>query len=487
MIVMNRIIGLYIIFLFLATSCSDEIDKITPPAERSEAAISDLRSELVAPANGWVLNYQPTSQSGIFYILLNFEEDGSVHVQSDVPGEDDYYFDQTIAYRLDTKLSLEMIFETYGVFHFLFEQNASSFGAEFEFYYLDKEDGNLRFASKSDNSGDQTVITLIPASANAGDVFSRDLSENMLAYDSISSLFIGTTQQIALTDQNTSMFWSIDLNQRSINLRSAAVGLTNADIVSNNKSVLLDQTSGYGFFDGKLVLTQPFSFSLDGKDYTFSEMSLSNFSQTGDPMCATGTTMSPVYTGVATGLGNAVMYKSLFDTKGLDFQPMTDNPYSVNVFFVADANGFSLSENGSINEYFPSATGFAFNYGFLDSDSSYYACSVDSLVQPEYATGLYYEDDNGNSKIALRKFDVISAVDNRLEILFTSSVDPADDYYPCDLTSEERDNLESITDEIFGVGGGEVYSLYFPVETQPDLTVFSLYNACNNYEFLLVQ
>ncbi|WP_420580977.1 DUF4302 domain-containing protein [Reichenbachiella sp.] len=484
---MNRVKGLYIVILFLIASCSNEIDKITPPAERSMAAISELQSELIAPANGWVLNYQPTAESGLFYILLNFNEDGSVHIESDVPGDEDYFFDQTINYRIDTKLSLEMIFETYGVFHFLFEQNASTFGAEFEFIYLGKEGENLLFASKSDNSGDQTVITLIPASANAGDVFSRELSKNMLAYDTISSLFVGTTQQIALADQNISLFWSIGLDQRSINLRSAAVGLTNADIVSNNNSVLLDQTSGYGFFDGKLVLTDPFSFSLAGKSYSFSEISLTNFSETGSPMCTGGSTMSPVYTGSATGLGAATMYKTLFDTKGLDFKPMEDSPYSVNVFFVADANGFSLSENGSINDYFPTATGFAFNYGFLDSDSAYFSCSVDSLVQPEYATGLYYEDDNGNPKIALRKFDVVSASENKVNIQFTSSVDPADDYYPCDLTTEERDNLGSITDEIFGVGGGEVHALYFPVATQPDLTVFALYNACNNYEFLLVQ
>ncbi len=487
MIIMNRIKGLYIIILVLVASCSNEIDKITSPAERSEAAISDLQNELVAPANGWVLNYQPTSESGVFYILLDFAEDGTVHVESDVPGDDDYFFDQTIAYRLDTKLSLELIFETYGVFHFLFEQNASSFGAEFEFYYVGKEGDNLQFASKSDNSGDETVISLVPASTNAADVFSRDLSENMLAYDTISSLFAGTTQQIALSDQNMSVFWSINLDQRNINLRSAAVGLTNAEIVANDNSVVLDQTSGYGFFDGKLVLSDPFSFSLAGNSYTFSEMNLTNFSETGDPMCSGGPTMSPVYTGSVTGLGNATMYKSLFDVKGLDFQPMEDNPYSVNVFFVADANGFSLSQSGSINEFFPSATGFAFNYGFLDSDSAYYSCSVDSLVQPEYATGLYYEDDNGNSRLALRKFDVLSATENKVEIQFTSSADPADDYYPCDLTTEERDNLESITDEIFGVGGGEVYSLYYPVPTQPDLTVFALYNPCNNYEFLLVQ
>ena len=488
MIAMRIKILTYIAVFSMITACNDnEIEKITPPAVRSAEAISNLRADLVSPANGWVLNYQPTSESGVFYMLLDFDDEGNVRIQSDVPGDNDYFFDQTIPYRIDTKLSLELIFETYGVFHYLFEQNRSTFGAEFEFYFVDKEGSNLRFASKSDNLGEQTVISLVPAGTDASDSFSRELPENLFAYDTISSLFIGPMQQIALADENISIFWSINLDERSISVRSAAEGITNADIVANNNSISLDHTSGYGFFDGKLVLAEPLNFDLGGSSYTFSEMTLSTFSASGVPMCQSGSLSSPEYTGSATGLGSAVMYKTLFDIKGMEFQPMEDNPYSVNVFFVADANGSSLSIIGSINDYFPSATGFAFNYGFIDSDSAYYACSTDSLVQPENAVGLYYQDDNGNSKLALRKFDVIDATDNRLEIQFTSSADPLDDYYPCSITSEERDNLEEITDEIFGVGGGEVYSMHYLVPSQPDITVFSLYNACNNYEFLLVQ
>lgn len=484
---MTKKITHYIAILFLLFSCDNELEKLTPPAERSAAAISDLQAELVGPANGWVLNYQPTGESGVFYILFDFDEDGTVRIQSDVPGDDDYFYDQVIPYRIDTRLSLELVFETYAVLHYLFEQNQSTFGAEFEFYFIEKSGDNLQFASKTDNSGEQTVITLEPASANAGDVFSREIAENLFAYDTISSIFAGTTQQIALIDENISIFWSINSVERSIVVNSAAEGVTNAEIVANNNSVLLSHESGFGFFDGKLVLSEPITFTLSSKEYTLSEITLNTFSESGAPMCASGIANSPFYQGSAAGLGSANMVKSLFDVKGAEFQPMEDSPYSVNVFFVADADGFSMSENGSINDYFPTATGFAFNYGYLDSDSAYYSCSVDSLVQPENAVGLYYLDDNGNFKIALRKFDVTSASENKVEIQFTSSADPADDYYPCDLTTEERTNLESITDEIFGVGGGEVYSLYYPVPTQPDLTVFALYNACNNYEFLLVQ
>ncbi|WP_176214647.1 DUF4302 domain-containing protein [Reichenbachiella faecimaris] len=483
----KNILLLLVAIVFLS-SCDNGLEKITPPAERSAEAISNLRDDLVAPTNGWVLNYQPTLESGIFYILLNFNDDGTVRIQSDVPGDNDYFYDQTVSYRIDTRLSLELVFETYAVLHYLFEQNQSTFGAEFEFYYVDKEGDNLRFASKSDNDGEQTVISLEPAGADASDVFSRELAENLLAYDTISSLFIGPMQQIALTDRNVSIFWSMNLVERSVTIRNLAEGVTTSDISATNNTLELEHESGYGFFDGKLVLTEPLETTFMGAAFNFSEMTLSTFSETGEILCTGGTANSPVYTGSSTGLGSATMYKTLYDVKGTEFQPMEDSPYSVNVFFVADADGISMSRAGSINDYFPTATGFAFNYGFIDSDSAYYACSADSLVQPENAVGLYYEDENGNLRLGLRKFDVVSAVDNKVEIQFTTSTDPLDDYYPCDLTNEERTNLAAITDEIFGTGGGEIHAAYdFFRSSGSDLDVFTLYNACNNYEFLLVQ
>lgn len=468
----KRIGAIYIVFMIIVTSCGNDLDKLTPPAERSAAAVSDLKSELTAPANGWVLNYQPTNASGKFYMLLEFNEDGTVRIQSDVPGDQQSYFDQTIAYRIDTRLGLELIFETYGVLHFLFEQNSSSFGAEFEFIYDKKENDALNFISKSDNLDDRTEISLIPAEAGAASVFSRELSENLLAYDTISSLFTGPTQQIALADENISIFWNINIDQRNLDVRGIAQGLTSAEIVANDKIQLLDHTSGFGFFDGKLVLSSPLSFTFEGSNYTFSEIQLDNFTEDGEIFCGSGTTNSPVYSGSATGLGTATLRKTLFDLKGTEFIPRADEPYGVNVFFVADANGFSMSENGSINEHFPTATGFLFNYGYVDTDAE---------PQPAYAVGLNVEGENGERLTYLREFDVTTTDENKVQVTFNGT------YYPTDISTENQVNLAAITDEIFGVGGGEVYALHHQIASQPDLTIFAMYNPCNNYEFLLVQ
>ncbi|MEP2027054.1 MAG: DUF4302 domain-containing protein [Reichenbachiella sp.] len=472
---MTKNILFYVFLFFLISSCDNGLDKITPPAERSAEAISNLRDDLEEPANGWVLNYQPTPESGIFYLLLKFNDDGTVRIQSDVPGDEDYFYDQTIPYRIDTRLSLELIFETYAVLHYLFEQNASTFGAEFEFYYLEKDGDNLMFASKSDNLGENTVITLEPASADAADVFSRELPENLFAYDTISSLFVGPMQHISLTEENLSIFWSINLDERNISVSSVGEGLSVSEVATINNTKILNHQTGYGFSDGKLVLSDPLNFSFGGENITISEMSLNSYSETGPPMCTDNPIATPVYSGSVSGLGNTIMYKTLFDVKGMDFQPQSESPYSINVFYVADSTGISISQRGSIEELFPTANWFLFNYGFDDDNPS------DPLdPQPAYAVGLERSTDAGDRTI-LREFVPTITVNN------TVSVVPTDNYWPNDITAEEISNLEIVVDEIFGDDGGIIHALNYTIESQPDLTIFTLYNACNNYEFLLVQ
>jgi hypothetical protein len=464
---LNYVLICIIPFLY---GCADELKKLTPPDERVVEATSSLIKELSAPENGWILNYQPTAASGSFYILLKFDEDGNVHIQSDVPQDDQKYFDHTIHYRVDAVLSIELIFETYGVFHYLFEQNQSTFGAEFQFHFVEKEGDHLIFASKSDFSADDlTMITLVPASADSDQAFSRDLAENMLKYDTLSSLFIQPIQHLAFSEQNISVFWSVNLAERSINVRDAAVGLTLDEITSNDLSVDIQHQTGYTFIDDKMLLTTPFSFSLNGANYTISELSLSSFSESGPVLCAASTLNTPVYTGTSIGLGNVSMYKTLYDVKGRGFVPQEERPYGVNVLFVISDDLFSISESGSINDYFPNAGGFVFNYGFIDDE------------QPAYAVGLDLTLDTGERSTILREFEMVNTIDNRVQVVFR------DTYYPATMTTEEQQHLEEVTNEIFGVGGGEIHAALYPVDGQPDLEVYSLYNPCNGYEFLLVK
>jgi hypothetical protein len=55
-------------------------------------------------------------------------------------------------------------------------------------------------------------------------------------------------------------------------------------------------------------------------------------------------------------------------------------------------------------------------------------------------------------------------------------------YYSATPPAGTEQDLKDITDEIFA--GGEFYAFDEPIE---GLKLFRLFNACNNYEFFLVQ
>lgn len=468
---MNRVKYLYIVILLAFVACSQELDKLTPPEERSAEAIGELVDELTAPANGWVMNYQPTPESGVYYMIMDFADDGTVRIQSDVPGDNGYYFDQTIPYRIDASLHLELIFETYGVLHFLFEQNQSTFGAEFEFYYEGKQGDNLAFTSKTDNQSNPTELTMVPASANAADALSLDLSTNMVAYDSLHSFFTGPMQHLVLNDQ-ISVFWRISPYGRVIQARGAAVGTTIAEVESNNITLKLNHTTGYSYLNGAVVLIDPLEFTLDGVEYSISTLALNTFSRETTTACTTDDYDAPLYEGQVDGIGSVKVHQTLFDLDGLGFQPQTER-YSVNVYYVISDEGFSISEFGTIQDLYPNATSWIFNYGFDDVD------------EPAYAVGLAVQAADGSTEILLREFEVTTTVENHVEVVFKDEV--TDPYYPATISAEDRANIKTITDEVFGVNGGTIYAAEIEFANTEGLTIFDMYNPCTGYDFLLVQ
>ena len=174
----------------------------------------------------------------------------------------------------------------------------------------------------------------------------------------------------------------------------------------------------------------------------------------------------PKYEGQVAGIGSISMIASLFDLEGTAFQPIPEFPYSVNSFFIFDETGASLSDEGNIiAEKFPDAVAFLFYYEF------------ESDTQPSNAVGFILDDGNGNSDIYLREFLPTSTVGNKITVTLTNNF-----YHSGTPTPEDEANLTEITDLLFE--GEEVYASDFPVE---GLTVFKLFNPCNQYEILLVQ
>ncbi|MEM7108111.1 MAG: DUF4302 domain-containing protein [Bacteroidota bacterium] len=453
-------------FLFLLSACEDEDNDLPSVEDRIESAINELRDELTQPANGWRLDYQPSPNTGLFYILLDFDDNGQVTIKSDVPDNAGEFFEQTVSYRIDNGLSLELILETYGVFHFLFEKDQSSFGGEFEFLFDDKQGSDLLFRSKSD-VGSSTRLVFSPAEPNAESLLSGELATNISKYNDFTTLVVGgypPTQQLILENANVSIFWTIDVESRIIEFDAAGVGSTVQEFLENTV-VPLSHSTGYIFLDGSLVLVDPLTVNVNGEQFLIEEIRLDNFSMDGEAFCESNIMPTAVYEGSIQGVGPVKLLRSFFDLGGLDFTPMDESGYGVNIIFVIDSDDRSLADQGSISEAFPDAVGFLFNYGLVS----------DSI--PSNSLGVSLEDDDGNRKIYLREFEVASVLGNRLEINLLNSF-----YYSDTPTVADEQGLAAVTEEIFAEG-----TVYISDVPNSGEGVFRLFNACNMYQLFLVR
>ncbi len=463
---------LYHICLFslivIIFSCSNKKEGDLPSVEeRVSIAVSNLESELLAPSDGWKLEYQPTNESGVFFMLLQFDEDNLVNIKSDLADNDGEFFNHTIPWRVDNALGLELILETYGLFHYLFEQDGATFGAEFEFVYEGKDGDNLVFRSKSDVTSLSPSIILEPASPDDENQFARDIAINLNEFATISPKALESSnprQQIILENANVSVYWSLDPAKRIVQSSLAATG-TGFDQPDINTTIL-NHSSGYQLQNGSMILLEPLQFVLNNTLFTINSIAFSDFSNTGPSLCTLSADDGPLYEGQITGLGSISMVASLFDLEGTTFQPISEFPYSVNSFFIFDETISSLSEEGNlIAEKFPDAVAFLFYYEF-ESDTI-----------PSNAVGFILDDGNGNSDIYLREFLPTTTVGNKVTVTLTNNF-----YHSRTPAPGDEANLAEITNKLFE--GEDVYAFDFPVE---GLTVFKLFNPCNQYEIFLVQ
>lgn len=455
---------IYIALMLLTVMACEEDTSHLPPVEvRVVEAIDELRDELTEPANGWKLNYRPVPGSGTFYMILNFSKDGTVTIYSDLAADTGAYYQQNIPYRIDASQGIELIFETYGAFHYLFELDQASFGAEFEWMYVEEDNGDLYFKSKSDLIS-PTIIVLAQATAADKDAFSREIAENFQAYDGQSPRLFGgadPTQQLYLSELNYSVFWSVDLQKRSAYFDIAGDGATVAEVLAGNYATL-GVATGFTFMNGQLIFDNAVELRTAAGSVTLSAITLGTFSQIGDPLCVGGKA-TPHYT-VTMGNYSGTLTKNLFNSSGLGFDPQPSSFYAVNIPFVLDDSLRSLSETGSIAELLPNASAFVMTYG-LESDSI-----------PENSVGFIVEASDGSGELYLREAN-ITALGNGFQIELQDSY-----YFGATPTAAEEAALQSITDEVFE--GGTVYAYELPIQ---GLTAFLFYNPCNSYEFLLVR
>jgi hypothetical protein len=457
---MNKNAVTYVLIALLIWGCSsDDGPNLPSYEERVSTAITNLRTDLTTPTQGWRLEYRPTPDAGAFLILMEFT-DKEVRIRSDVGANDGAFYDQTIPYRLDSALGLELILETYCVFSFLFEQDQANFGAEFEFIFKSKEGENLLFESKTDLFN-PTQLLFEPAGPNDDDLFSREIAQNLDAFSTVAPQALTPEipqQQIVLEDLGISVFWALDNEKRTVVSQFAGEGTTVEEILTNG-GILLNHASGYGIANGFMILGQPLQFSLAGQNITIDRIALDEFDMNAPNLCPTAPDNGPRYRGSVPGLGDMTMLSTLLSASGQGFQP---DVYTVNVLFLFDEQGNSISEDGIIADRFPDASGFVFLYGV----------ELTNPDIPTFSAGLILD----NVDIFVKEFRETTTEINRVRIDFTNNF-----YHSGTPSPGDQQDLIAVTDEIFA--GGTTYAFEFPIS---GLSVFRLFNPCNQYEVFLV-
>lgn len=155
--------SLLVITVILSGCSKDEIEPLFDQDSntRVNTLLEEYKNILTQSEFGWKTRYQPDEEVGAYNIYLDFNEDNSVEVTSDLLGGT---FDLETTYRVGITQFPELIFENYSTFHYLFESNNFSLGAEFEFLFDEVSEDQIIFKSKTD-TGEQSTIVFEKASS----------------------------------------------------------------------------------------------------------------------------------------------------------------------------------------------------------------------------------------------------------------------------------------------------------------------------------
>ncbi len=460
---------LIILTIFLLASCAfNDEAKLPPIEERLANSVSSLTELLVAPQDGWRVEYQPTNETGIFFILMDFNEDGTVRIQSDVTANDGEFRDHVVSYRIDNAQGTELILETYGVFHYMFELQQASFGAEFEFFFIEESSDNLIFRSKTDGGLDPTTIVFQEAGPDDAQLISTEamplLAQGIFQTENLAGIGSFATHNIYVQEDNHTISASFDLDRRVVKFVGAAVGQTITEIATNNTRVTPNISTSFSLSNERVVLDNEVTITLGGTSHVITEIPVENFAGAVQEFC-TGVedSISTFSSSGVPGLGNITIQSSLFQASN-SFQPdIDDGFYSVNHVFIYDENDSTIAED--IETVYPTVAAFQWYFGR--------GVSGDSILN---AVGFVILDDFNNPEFFLRGFDFVQN-GNLVEMTFNGE-DLIDAENP---TTEELNGLDQLTDQIFA--GGTVYVL--DIITIEGL--FEFYNPCNGYKGFIIQ
>ena len=387
------------VLLFGLVSCKEDDNNLFEKTadERVAEAVSNLKQELIAPANGWKIKYKPEEESGSFWVLMDFEENNKVNIKTDLGANDGEYFDQTISYRIDNSMGLELILENYSFFSFLFEQDQATFGAEYEFNFVNKTpDNDLVFNSKTDIST-PTILLFQEASADDQNLLGVNLSTNLNLLSNDLDKFTSSLR-LAYENKDLALYLSLDELRRTLNV-------TSASLKSNTQTIQsLDFNTAYLIQGDSMIFDEPLQGTILGNAISIKSLLLSGISEKTVSVCAEPITVHTL-SGVTSSNDAVLLETSLIDVNGKSFAQLSDFFFSP-LEFIFD-NGTSASEQ--ITQDIAGALEMHMYYG-------YELNSGDVL----YGIGFVIQNLDGSITFALREF---TPVLNENNIIFNFQPD----------------------------------------------------------------
>ncbi|HEY3406040.1 MAG TPA: DUF4302 domain-containing protein [Ohtaekwangia sp.] len=380
---------IYSLLFLVLIACQDndtnEFDKSAD--ERVAEAIANLKADLTAPDNGWKLKYRPVDGSGSYYVFLKFEDDRTVNIRTDLGAEDGKYFDQTLTYRIDNSLGLELIIENYSFFAYLFELDDATFEAEFEFLYANKTpSGELVFTSKSDTFIPVTTLVFEEAEAGEDDAFlGTEVSENLnIMADDFDNF--SPSMKLTYADRNIELYLAMDDVKRTIDI-TRAVRKSNPAVFES-----LDFSSPYIIRGDSIVLDNLFSGTFVGVNVSIQSIRLTTLTESEITICTDPMTVH-AYEGTTSANDDVVLESTLFDLNGRSFATLSD--FYISPLGYIFNNGQSAAEAIANDIHGALAMQMYYNY-----DGGF------------YAIGFIIQNDNGTITFALREFTPVLTGNN---------------------------------------------------------------------------
>lgn len=439
------------LFLFLLACGEDDINVFEKTAdERAAEAIASLKQDLVAPADGWKIRYKPEEGSGSFYVLLDFNEDNKVIIRSDLGAEDGEYFVDTISYRIDNSLGLELILENYSFFSFLFEQDQATFGAEYEFNYVNKTPDNaLVFQSKSDISTKSTIV-FEQASADDVNLLGVTLAANLNLMSADLDKFTSSLK-LTFQDRNLALYISLDELRRTLTITSASLKTNTQSVQSLNFS------TAYIIEGDDIVFEEPLQTTVLGTPIDLSRLTLTTISEGTLSVCPDPITVHS-YSGVTSQGDDVILETSLLDVNGSSFAGLSDFYFSPLAYIFN--NGISMVNQ--IPQDVAGALEMHMYYGYdIGADT------------PLYGIGFVIQNLDGTYTFALREFTPVLN-DNNLVFNF----EPEISLYGNPQTDANIDNVNLYLDAL--AQGDKTYVFQLSED------IYEFHNPCSGWSFVFI-